>query len=149
MKIKKISWIFLALIQLIFAPLALAASPAGKWKTIDDATNQARAVVQLTIRDGVLNGTIIKVFPQPGDTGKCENCSGAFKDKPVVGLDFVWGLKQTAENEWTGGQIIDPKNGHIYRCKITVSPDGKQLKVRGYIGVSLLGRTQNWYKYGA
>lgn len=121
-----------------------AASPAGQWTTIDDATGQKRAIVNVSISGGVLNGTIVSVFPQPGDTGKCAKCSGAFKDKPVKGLNFLWGLKDKGNGVWSDGYILDPKSGKIYRAKVTVS--GNKMYVRGYVGVSLLGRTQVWVR---
>ena len=128
-----------------YLPLALAAaSPAGTWTTIDDKTGQKRAVVNITISGGTLSGTIVKVYPQPGDTGMCHNCPGAFKGKKVQGLRFVWGLKDKGNGVWDGGSILDPKTGKIYRAKMTL--EGNKLYVRGYVGVSMLGRTQTWVK---
>lgn len=123
---------------------AAGASPAGTWTTIDDVTGAKRAVVRLSVSNGTLNGTIIKVYPQPGDTGFCHNCSGAFKDKKVQGLQFVWGLKDQGNGTWGGGNILDPKTGKIYKAKIT--QEGNKLLVRGYVGISMLGRTQTWVK---
>jgi uncharacterized protein (DUF2147 family) len=127
-----------------YLPLAFAGSAAGTWTTIDDKTGEKRAVVQVSDSGGSLSGTIVKVFPQPGDTGMCHNCSGAFKDKKVVGLNFLWGLKADGDNEWSGGSILDPKTGKIYKAKVTLK--GNKLYVRGYMGVSLLGRTQVWVR---
>ncbi|WP_419420923.1 DUF2147 domain-containing protein [Legionella sp. D16C41] len=133
------------IIMALFMPLAIAAqSPAGTWTTIDDKTGQKRAVVRLSVSGGTLNGTIVKVYPQPGDTGVCQNCPGGFKNKPVVGLTFMWGLKDQGNGVWDGGQILDPKTGKIYRAKIT--EQGNKLYVRGYVGFSALGRTQVWVK---
>jgi len=128
----------------LIIPFAQAQSPEGKWTTIDDVTGKKRAVVDVVVSNGVLNGTIVKIYPQPGDTGKCEHCLDGFKDKPVLGMQFLWGLRNEGNGQWGGGKIIDPKTGKIYRVKITV--DGNKLHVRGYIGVSLLGRTQIWVK---
>jgi uncharacterized protein (DUF2147 family) len=128
-----------------YLPLVMAAgSPAGTWTTIDDKTGQKRAVVNLSVSGGTLNGTIVKVFPQPGDTGICSKCPGAFKGKKVQGLGFVWGLKDEGNGVWSGGSILDPKTGKIYKAKITV--EGNKLYVRGYVGVSVLGRTQVWVR---
>lgn len=131
---------------LCYLPLAVAGSisPVGTWTTIDDKTGAKRAVVSLTQSGGTLSGTIVKVYPQAGDTGLCNNCSGAFKGKKVVGLTFLWGLKDEGNGVWSGGSILDPKNGKIYKAKITL--EGNKLYVRGYVGVSLLGRTQTWVK---
>lgn len=128
-----------------YLPLALAAaSPAGTWTTIDDKTGQKRAVVNISVSGGTLSGTIVKVYPQPGDTGICHNCPGAFKGKKIQGLRFVWGLKDKGNGVWDGGSILDPKTGKIYRAKMTL--EGNKLYVRGYVGVSMLGRTQTWVK---
>ena len=123
---------------------AFAASPVGTWTTIDDKTGAKRAVVSVTESGGVLSGTIIKVYPQAGDTGVCHSCPGAFKGKKVQGLRFMWGLKKEGDNAWGGGSILDPKSGKIYKAKATL--EGNKLLVRGYLGVSLLGRTQTWVK---
>lgn len=139
---KKISLFFVAISYL---PLAIASqSPAGNWTTIDDKTGQKRAVVSISSSGGTLNGTIVKVFHQSGDTGICSNCPGAFKDKKIEGLQFLWGLKEDGDNEWSGGSILDPKTGKVYKAKITLK--GNKLYVRGYLGVSLLGRTQVWVR---
>ena len=128
---------------MVFMPIAMAQqSPAGLWTTIDDKTNEKRAVVKLVVNNGVLSGTIVRVYPKPGDTGICMNCPGQFKDKPMIGMEFVWGLKEKHPNYWYGGHIIDGKTGKIYRVKMTVK--GNKLHVRGYIGLSMLGRTQVW-----
>jgi uncharacterized protein (DUF2147 family) len=119
-----------------------AASPAGTWTTIDDTTGKKRAVVKLVETNGILTGTIEKIYPQPGDTGLCTKCPDNFRNKPVTGLQFLWGLKHNKNNIWDGGRILDAKSGKIYRVKITVK--GNKLYVRGYIGIALLGRTQVW-----
>lgn len=126
-------------------PFAFAGqSPTGTWTTIDDKTGLKRAVVSVTDSGGTLSGTIVKVFPQPGDTGVCSKCPGAFKDKKIQGLTFLWGLKDQGNGEWAGGSILDPKTGKVYKAKLTVK--GNKLYVRGYIGISMLGRTQVWVR---
>jgi uncharacterized protein (DUF2147 family) len=131
---------------IFYLPAALAASgaPVGKWVTIDDKTGEKRAIVTISESGGTLSAVIDKVFPQPGDTGICEKCPGGFKGKKIVGLRFMWGLKNEGDNEWSGGSILDPKSGKVYRAKITAQ--GNKLLVRGYLGISLLGRTQVWHR---
>lgn len=131
-------------LMIVIIPFASAQTPAGNWTTIDDATGKKRAVVHISVSGGVLTGTIVKIYPQPGDKGTCEKCPDGFKNKPIQGLQILWGLKDEGKGQWSGGKILDPKNGKIYRAKITV--DGNKLFVRGYVGVSLLGRTQTWVK---
>lgn len=136
-------WFSVMLAALLYLPLATA-SPVGKWTTIDDKSGKKRSVVKIKRNGDTLSGTIVKVYPRPGDTGICKKCPGKFKGKKVEGLRFMWGLKKTGKNQWGGGKILDPKSGKIYRVKIT--DKGDKLKVRGYIGISLLGRTQVWVK---
>lgn len=126
-----------------FVSTAMAASLAGTtWMTIDDKTGKPRAEVSLNEQNGEVSGHIVSVIKQPGDTGICSKCPGHFKDQPIKGIQFVWGLKQKGDNNWDGGQILDPKTGKIYRAKMMLR--GNKLYVRGYIGVSVLGRTQVW-----
>jgi uncharacterized protein (DUF2147 family) len=136
--------IFSVLIAMVFFIPSAFASIAGTWTTIDDKTGKKRAVVRINVSGNSMSGTIIKVYPQPGDTGMCNNCPGRFKGKKVQGLTFLWGMKKKGDNEWGGGKIIDPKTGKIYRAKATQK--GNKLYVRGYIGFSLLGRTQVWVR---
>lgn len=122
---------------------AIAESLSGTtWLTIDDKTGKPRAEVQIIEQNGVFSGKILSVIRQSGDTGICSKCPGDFKDKPIKGLSFLWGLKQEGKNNWEGGQILDPKTGKIYRAKLLLK--GDKLYVRGYLGVSFLGRTQVW-----
>jgi uncharacterized protein (DUF2147 family) len=132
------------MMMILIIPFAKAQSPAGTWTTIDDVTGKKRSVVSLVVSGNTLTGTIMKVYPQPGDTGMCNNCPGAFKGKPVKGLQFLWGLKDDGNGQWSGGHILDPKTGKVYKAKITL--EGNKLNVRGYVGFSLLGRTQTWVK---
>lgn len=73
----------------------------------------------------------------------CHNCQGDRKDAPVIGLVIMRGMTKHG-SEFDGGDILDPETGSVYRCKFTLSSDGTRLMVRGYLGVSLLGRTQTW-----
>lgn len=143
MKRGKISQILIGII--FFIPLSFAAgSPEGLWTTIDDKTGKPRAQVQVNLVGGQLSGKIIKIYPEAGDTGICSKCPGAFKNQAIEGIIFLWGLKKNGENTWEGGHILDPKSGKVYRAKLKLS--GNRLQVRGYLGVSLLGRTQTWQR---
>lgn len=134
----------MALFMVFLTPL-WAGSPAGTWTTIDDSDGKKRALVRVYMSGGKLNAKIIKVIrKKPGDTGVCKKCPGKFKGRRINGLTFMWGLKKTGPNEWTGGKILDPKKGKIYNAKATLK--GNKLMVRGYLGMSLLGRTQVWVR---
>ncbi len=130
------------------ADVVTTSSPVGFWKTIDDSTNEPRAIVEIKEVDGKLFGNIIKTFPKEGDKTICTECSGDKKDKPIVGLEIIWDLKKDGD-KYTGGHILDPKNGKTYKAKMTLIENGEKLEVRGFIGFSLLGRTQTWLKTSA
>ena len=130
-------------------PLAWAGggSPVGRWKTIDDDTGEAKAVVRIWKDGGELKGKIEKLFPKPGadPAPTCTECDGPRKDKPIIGMTIVWGLEED-DGEWSGGRILDPKSGTAYKCKLHLASGGTRLKVRGYVGFSLVGRTQIWHR---
>lgn len=123
---------------------------AGAWLTVDDETNTPRSILKLFIdKNGYLNGQVIKMYLRKGekDTDVCKKCSDpSFKNKPIMGMVVMWGLKQLDYRKWIDGYILDPNNGNIYRCNITLAPNGQELTVRGYIGFSLLGRSQRWLR---
>lgn len=121
-------------------------SAAGTWTTISDKDGKPRGVVKIIERSGRLQGRIIKTYPRPGDAGICRKCPGKLKGKPIKGLRIVWGMKKNGPLTWSSGKILDPKSGKIYRCKMTLDKSGKKLYVRGYVGVSLFGRTQTWIR---
>ena len=121
-------------------------SIVGKWKTIDDVTNKPKSIIEIFEKDGVYNGKIIKVFPTEGEPEhtNCDKCSGDKKDQPIVGMQNLNGLKKDSDTKWSDGEILDPKNGKTYSCKAELFENGSKLKMRGFIGISLLGRTQIW-----
>ena len=139
----------LAMVVLLAVPGMVMAegSPVGTWRTIDDKTKQERSIIKITEENGELKGIVEKLYDQPGDDPAhlCKKCPGERKDKPIIGMTILWGLKKDGD-AWTGGEILDPHNGKTYRCKMTLSEDGKKLNVRGFIGVSLIGRTQTWLR---
>lgn len=140
--------VFFALICL-FPPIVMAqtASPVGVWKTIDDVTGKERSIVRIVEVNGELQGTVEKIFERPGDDPDhlCDKCKGELKDKPVIGMTILWGLKDKGD-VWKGGKILDPDNGKTYSCKMELAEKGRELNVRGFIGISLIGRTQTWYR---
>ena len=134
--------------SLLLLSSSVAASdltPVGTWKTIDDTSHQAKALVEITEHDGALSGHVTQLFRKPSEdqNPKCADCPGDKHDKPILGLEILWNLHRDGD-EWAGGEILDPDEGKTYRCKMHVSDDGQKLEVRGYIGISLLGRTQVW-----
>jgi uncharacterized protein (DUF2147 family) len=120
-------------------------SPIGLWKTFDDKTGNARAIVRIYEKDGKLFGRIERSFTEGAETRVCGLCTDERKNQPIIGLIIIRNIK-SMDGEYTGGDILDPENGSVYRCKIRLDQDGTRLVVRGYIGISLLGRTQIWQR---
>jgi len=131
------------------APVAMAQenSPVGLWKTIDDSSGKPTALIRITEQQGELQGKIEKLFRGPNEeqNPKCVQCTDARKDQPIVGMTIVSGLKKTGD-EYTGGEILDPKNGKVYKSKLTVRDGGKKVEVRGFIGMPMFGRSQVWLR---
>jgi uncharacterized protein (DUF2147 family) len=124
---------------------AADATPAGVWKTIDDKTGQPKSIVEISDQNGELTGKVTQVLQSDqGPNPICKECEGERKNQPVTGMTIIWGMKKSGEDEWSGGKILDPKNGKIYGCKMHLVDNGQKLDVRGFIGFSLLGRTQTW-----
>jgi uncharacterized protein (DUF2147 family) len=134
----------------VLSTLAQAqATPVGVWKTIDDATKKEKSLVQITESGGVLTGKIEKLLdPATKPDAVCDKCSDDRKDKPILGLTIITGVKKSAaaDDLWDGGHILDPNDGKVYKVRLMPADGGKKLEVRGYIGLPLLGRTQTWLR---
>lgn len=133
----------LALVGSLLATAALAQTPAGAWKTVDDATGKEKAVIRITEANGVFTGKIEKLLDPTKQDSKCDECTDDRKGKPVVGLTIMRNVKK-GESYWEGGDILDAANGKVYRVRLSLSADNKKLDVRGYFGNPLFGRTQTW-----
>jgi len=114
-------------------------SPAGVWKTFDDKTGNPRAIVRIYEQDGQLFGRIEQTLKPGGENRVCGPCTDERKGKPIVGLVIIRNMKADG-NEYDGGDILDPESGSVYRCKMHLEQNGARLVLRGYIGISLLGR---------
>ena len=138
--------IVLALGLLSATVFANAADPLNGtvWKTIDDTTKQPKAIVKFTEqKNGTLSATIQSIVT-PGEENACVNCEGPYQNKPLKGVTIVNGLKNVGGKNYDNGTILDPKNGKTYKLKGELA--GNQLKLRGYIGISALGRNQVWIR---
>lgn len=124
----------------------------GKWKTIDDRTSYSRADVEIRKKpDGTYEGIIVETRNIPGaeKMNICHQCPGQLKNKPFIGLPFIWGFKQDPKNplQFVQGSVLDPIGGKVYKGKARLSANGKRLTLRGYVGVSVIGRSVTWIKY--
>lgn len=116
----------------------------GKWKTIDDKTGKYRSVVEIYESNGKVYGKIVDIFDETKRDRKCEKCEGADKNKPILGMIIIRGL-QKDDTEYNGGKILDPESGSQYKCNLKLEGKDK-LIVRGYMGISLIGRSQTWVR---
>jgi uncharacterized protein (DUF2147 family) len=134
------------LVTALVALPAVAAEPgiAGRWKTIDDKTGKPGAIVLIYEQKGEFFGKI--EVNLKGERQVCDLCKGERKNQPIVGLEILRHLKRQSDGEYSGGDILDPDNGSVYRCKARLEDGGKKLVVRGYIGISLFGRSQTWLR---
>lgn len=133
-------------LSLFFSFFILSASAqrtdvVGKWKTVDDNTGKVKSTVEIYEKGGKLFGKVLELFDSPEPDPVCEECDedDPRHMKPIVGLELIRNLTKDG-NEWKDGDILDPENGKVYRCKLWVE-EGK-LQVRGYI--AFFYRTQAW-----
>ena len=125
-------------------------SPVGTWKQVDDVTGKVKSVIEISEANGVLQGKVMQLLnrspedvARDGEHPKCTKCDGERKDQPIEGMTILWGVSKDGD-VWDGGKILDPKNGKVYKVKLTLKDGGQQLDVHGYIGFALLGRSQTW-----
>jgi uncharacterized protein (DUF2147 family) len=115
----------------------------GRWKTVDDNSGHERSIVEIFKKGNNIVGKVTQIYPQPGEPPDpvCEECEEEDDryNKKIVGMEIIRGMK-LINNELSGGNILDPENGKVYRCKIWL--EGNRLKVRGYLGPFY--RTQTW-----
>jgi uncharacterized protein (DUF2147 family) len=124
-----------------------ASTPVGLWQTVSDRTGQPDGLVRIVEVAGEYIGTVVAVYspPAPDAHPLCELCQGDLKNKPVVGMNILRGVRQTG-NTYSTGEILDPDEGQVYKCRIALLDDGRKLEVRGYIGIPLFGRSQTWIR---
>jgi uncharacterized protein (DUF2147 family) len=117
----------------------------GFWQQVND-DGSVGGWFYFVEKDGLFEGRIVKMFKKPGDpehSSLCEKCEGDQKDAPMLGLTIIKGMKRD-NHKYEEGNILDPRDGTLYHALMELSPDGKSLSVRGYLGIPLLGQTQVW-----
>ena len=131
------------LLLLIGAGQTLGGEPtaAGLWQSLDEESHQPNAWFLIRDNGGLYEGTIVRMFMKPGEDPNvvCDKCKDDRRGKPWLGLDIIRGMKRNGA-EYTNGTILDPRDGDLYSAMMTLTPDGQTLVVRGYLGISLLGK---------
>ncbi len=116
----------------------------GMWKNLDDEDGKEKSHIKVYTEGNELKATITKLLPS-AKFRTCDDCKGDLKGKPIEGMSIMYGMKKQADGTYSGGTILNPKNGKEYKCTISLDDD-KTMRVRGYVGISALGKTQYWYR---
>lgn len=134
----------LSVLALVLSLSLQAQTVTGTWYNVDDEDGKPKSHIEIYEEDGALKGKIIKLLPAASGT-HCTKCKGDKKGEPLVGMVILEGLQREDNKTYEDGEILNPKNGKVYSCNVELIEDDK-LKVRGFLGFSLLGKTQYWYR---
>ena len=141
----------LASCLLLAAGRAIAANdtPIGTWRQID-GTGKTRSIIEISETNGELRATIKELLnrspkglARDGTPPLCTQCSGDFKNKPIIGMVNMWGVRKDGD-VWDGGKILNPADGKTYKVRLSLTDNGQKLDVHGYLGIPMMGQSQIW-----
>ena len=127
----------------MYLGIVQAQTITGIWKSIDDTDNVEKSHIEIFEHNGAFHGKVIELL-EGADLKICESCTGDKKNAPITGMVILEDMK-AHKDYWKDGRILDPATGKTYKCYIELQGEDK-LKLRGYIGLPALGRTQYWYR---
>lgn len=140
--LNKLSILAILLLFTFSAWASTADSPVGLWQAFNDE-GKATGYIRISEKNGEFIGTVERGLPTDAADKYCTACKDHRKNQRLIGMDILWGLRNDGGG-YSGGEILEPFSGNIYRAKLTLIENGSKLKVRGYAGISLFGRTQIW-----
>ncbi len=136
--------VFTAMASIVSAATADLSSPVGLWAPTD-GEGRPLGLIRIFEQGGAFYGRIEPSSPADDFSARCTRCTGDRKDQPIIGLVIMRHLK-LQNDEYVGGDILDPRTGGVYGCEFRLTDGGRKLRMRGYLGVPLLGRTQTWVR---
>lgn len=131
----------------VFSACACAAELTGLWEEYNDDTGKPEALIRIeNTHDDIFEGRIEKLLPDTAENAAtiCKVCPGDMRNRPLLGLRILSGMKRKSALDFDHGEIVDPDDGKTYSCQIKLSEDGNTLKVTGYIGISWIGQSEIW-----